>query len=134
MRLDLFRAVLSKENIKVDLHPQVKEKVPQKGLKQLTEDSSLLPGVGGTEFDMSLDESWFNHEEASFYITDNTWVCPQCGSPQVEQTFWVRLNDGKITSEVGNEEQDYWCGDCQKHLIPILHEEWIENNKNEERN
>lgn len=50
------------------------------------------------------------------------YLCPQCGSPEVEETAWVRVNTGEITSSGGDGPRDtFWCINCEEE-IERLHE------------
>lgn len=41
-----------------------------------------------------------------------TWVCPNCGSPNIEEQHWVTVNTRKLTTPIDSE---YWCPDCEQH-------------------
>ncbi len=49
--------------------------------------------------------------------TKARWVCPGCGSDEVEGLAWVRLNDEQITSY--DECSSYWCPKCEDHFKGI---------------
>jgi hypothetical protein len=35
------------------------------------------------------------------------WVCPECGSPKVQEQRWVDVNTGEQYGQC--DEQSYWC-------------------------
>ena len=43
------------------------------------------------------------------------WVCPDCGSDEVEMTAWVHVNSNEICEGEGPGEQ-YWCPRCETIL------------------
>jgi len=56
------------------------------------------------------------------------FVCPECGSAEVECLDWVRVNDSYFIG--GNEclpEHEYWCPLCNIHEKPILASEYCED-------
>ena len=42
------------------------------------------------------------------------WVCPSCGSGEVEGLGWVDLNTGALVS--WDECSEYWCPRCEDHF------------------
>ena len=41
------------------------------------------------------------------------YVCPRCGSPDVQSPHWVELNTDTILGEYTTQEN--WCPDCGVH-------------------
>ncbi len=39
------------------------------------------------------------------------WVCPACGSDNIQGLAWVRLNGEGVESWI--EGEDYWCPHCE---------------------
>lgn len=50
------------------------------------------------------------------------FYCPICNSTNVQGKAWADLNDTKREIEFieSNDEEDFWCKDCEKHIIPVL--------------
>mgnify|MGYP003404574012 CR=1 FL=1 len=49
------------------------------------------------------------------------FICPKCKSNNVDVKCWVSMNnfmEDTILSE-STDEEDYWCNDCESHIIPI---------------
>lgn len=44
---------------------------------------------------------------------DTRWVCPACGSQDVEGLAWVRLNGERVAS--WDENAGFWCPRCERH-------------------
>lgn len=42
------------------------------------------------------------------------WVCDRCGSPDVEGTFWCKLNTLEHSGDTASDE--YWCPVCDDHV------------------
>jgi hypothetical protein len=42
------------------------------------------------------------------------WVCPACGSDEVEGLAWITLNTEEIVSWV--ESSEHWCPECEEHF------------------
>lgn len=60
------------------------------------------------------------------------WLCPNCGSPEVEATAWVLVNDmERIVAAPGQGQRAaYWCRNCEEsppcldeHDSPLSHDE-----------
>lgn len=45
--------------------------------------------------------------------TKHVWICPNCGSDNVELKRWHNPNTNKIG--VDCEDDEGWCGDCEEH-------------------
>lgn len=46
------------------------------------------------------------------------YKCEECGSTDVEQRAWVKLNEPVTSETVGwtmQDLNDYWCVECQEH-------------------
>ena len=42
------------------------------------------------------------------------WICPRCGSDNVQVKQWVHANTGEMMdSDI--EDDDCWCDDCETH-------------------
>ena len=65
----------------------------------------------------------------------NTHICPNCNSEKIETRIWIKMNslNNKRTidkchitsaSNIDDEnEKDFWCPECEEHIIPIVKEE-----------
>lgn len=49
------------------------------------------------------------------------WVCRNCGSEEVEGTFWVKLNTQEVMDEL--EDDAHWCPACEDHVAVKIKEE-----------
>lgn len=47
-----------------------------------------------------------------------TYVCPECGSKDIEYDMWVQVNTGKIMSD--GPEESYWCPNCGTHFKEVV--------------
>ena len=43
------------------------------------------------------------------------WVCPICGSDNVQIKQWVNPNTDELKDSDPNEDEDCWCDDCETH-------------------
>ena len=50
-------------------------------------------------------------------MKDPAWVCPVCGSEDLEGLAWVRLNGERVVS--WDENSGYWCPACERHYKGI---------------
>ena len=48
------------------------------------------------------------------------WLCPHCGSDNVETKNWVHANTGKVSDYDNGEEGNGYCNDCEEHGELIL--------------
>ena len=64
-------------------------------------------------------------------MTDDTIVCEDCGSDQVQAKQWVWSNTGKLAATDNTERNDQWCEACQDHVCFISHKEYVELNPEE---
>jgi hypothetical protein len=49
--------------------------------------------------------------------TKTFYVCPKCGSSNVQYKSWVNANTGICTDGmISNDEEDNWCEDCEFHI------------------
>jgi hypothetical protein len=58
-------------------------------------------------------------------IIKTFWLCPNCGSDRVQQKSWINLNDNSIDSDSSsdlNDEEDFYCQDCEEHHVPYTAE------------
>lgn len=44
---------------------------------------------------------------------ETIWLCPNCGSSNAEEQYWVKVNGGEPTTHIDGE---YWCPDCETHF------------------
>ena len=59
--------------------------------------------------------------------TLKTMYCPQCGNDKVQVMSWTDVNSHTYQGQVNNppEEGDFWCDECENHIIPkTLKELW----------
>lgn len=47
------------------------------------------------------------------------WVCPNCGSRDIDELTWVNVNTAKVTSAGPGEKEDTFCNGCSTHIVPI---------------
>lgn len=61
-------------------------------------------------------ETTFNNDE------DLKFYCPICNGTNVQSKAWADLNgnEKKIEFYETNDEEDFWCEDCQEHIKPKL--------------
>lgn len=52
--------------------------------------------------------------------TKTLWLCPNCGSDNVEFKVWANANTNEITDGNPMEDEDCYCNDCKKHIKLIL--------------
>lgn len=45
---------------------------------------------------------------------EELWVCSECGSLDIEEKMWVRVNTGEIT-DCGDEGLNCYCNNCEEH-------------------
>jgi uncharacterized OB-fold protein len=49
--------------------------------------------------------------------TKTLYVCPNCGSSNVQYKSWVNANTGTCTDgQISNDVIDNYCIDCQSHI------------------
>ena len=66
---------------------------------------------------------------------EETYVCPICGSEDMQIKTWVKINSLKNKSSIKRTHietehsdltegsiDEYWCPTCQEHIIPIIKE------------
>lgn len=60
------------------------------------------------------------------YYKDKTktlYLCPNCGSDNVEFKVWAKANYGKeINDDCPTNDSDSWCGDCETHGELLVHD------------
>ena len=49
-----------------------------------------------------------------------TWVCKDCGSKDIEEAVWAKVNTSEILNIYGG-ESEYWCPKCQSHDITVIY-------------
>jgi hypothetical protein len=47
--------------------------------------------------------------------TKTLWLCPHCGSDNVEHKTWVNANTNEISDYDNGEEGNGYCNDCEEH-------------------
>ena len=53
------------------------------------------------------------------------WVCPECGSDEIQAPAWVDLHTGLDTGDEGP-TSDYWCCNCEDHTRRLVRRnEWV---------
>jgi len=52
--------------------------------------------------------------------TKTLWLCPNCGSDNVEFKVWAKANTNVITDDNPMEDEDCYCQDCGEHGELIL--------------
>lgn len=52
--------------------------------------------------------------------TKTLWLCPHCGSDNVEFKVWAKANTNEITDDNPMEDGDCYCQDCNQHGELIL--------------
>lgn len=64
----------------------------------------------------------FEVETTSNNDEDQKFHCPICNGTNVQSKAWVDLNgsEKKIEFYETNDEDDFWCEDCQEHIKPRL--------------
>ena len=83
--------------------------------------------------DYAADELGLGEELVFGELTDEVkqpepvWVCPHCGSKNVQTKAWVRPNENNKFVDLVDDSENYssnsWCDDCEKHGILELKEE-----------
>jgi len=54
------------------------------------------------------------------------WICPRCGSDNVQFKQWVHANTGELMdSDI--EDEDCWCDDCETHNTLITKDIPVKN-------
>lgn len=58
--------------------------------------------------------------EKTYYPPDDTYVCPQCGSKDVEVSVFVHINNWKPVDHSDWYNSDTWCPTCEDHGIGVI--------------
>lgn len=62
-------------------------------------------------------------------MNEDTLVCDNCGSDQVQTKQWIWINTKKYAGDVEASKDDNWCEACQTHPAIVTHKEYEENNQ-----
>ena len=55
------------------------------------------------------------------------WICPRCGSDNVQVKEWRNINTGELDSFNPFEDEDCWCDDCETHKALITKDIPVKN-------
>jgi len=55
------------------------------------------------------------------------WICPRCGSDNVQFKEWRNANTGVTDSFNPFEDEDCWCDDCETHKALITKDIPVKN-------
>lgn len=55
-------------------------------------------------------------------ITKTLWVCPECGSDNVQAKMWANVNTNKVCDEAMEDDDEYYCEDCKNHIGKVSEE------------
>ena len=71
-------------------------------------------------FDFELEEDRENPDPDK---TKSLWLCPNCGSDNVEFKVWANANTNEVSdTDAPMEDEDCFCNDCKEHGELILSE------------
>lgn len=51
-------------------------------------------------------------------------LCKKCGSDEIEQKEWRKVNSGKFSGDTENGTEDQWCPVCEEHVEFVSEEEY----------
>lgn len=54
--------------------------------------------------------------------TKSVWVCPECGSDNVQAKMWVNVNTNNVCGEAMEDDDEYYCEDCKNHIGKVSEE------------
>lgn len=54
------------------------------------------------------------------------WICPRCGSDNVQHKRWINPNNNE-ERDSDIEEEDCWCDDCETHNVLITKDIPVKN-------
>ena len=60
------------------------------------------------------------------------YVCSECGSEDIEELVWRKVNTGAYSGDGPQDKSSNWCCECEEHVNFMLKEEY-EQQKNEEQ-
>lgn len=60
---------------------------------------------------------------------ENRIVCETCGSSDIEELQWRKVNTGEFSGLGNNETEDRWCCNCQENTDFITEEEFKKQKK-----
>ena len=55
---------------------------------------------------------------------EELWVCSECGSLNIEEKMWVKINNGQITDHSEN-GLDCYCNNCEEHTSQLTLKEYL---------
>lgn len=70
-------------------------------------------------------------EELGIDLPDEElWVCVECGSLDIEETYWININNNQVTDSTN--EVRYFCNQCNsmKQFSPITKQAFLNNLNN----
>ena len=72
---------------------------------------------------------WIEETKSELEINSNLgdeelWVCSECGSLDIEEKMWVKVNTGEITDS-GDERLNCYCNNCEEHTIQLTLKEFL---------
>ena len=44
------------------------------------------------------------------------YVCKECGSKDIEQLEWRKVNTGRFSGMYDYDKEVQWCCDCEEHM------------------
>lgn len=59
---------------------------------------------------------------------NNIVVCEECGSDQIEEKAWVKVNGKKYVSDFCFDSEDMWCPVCEEHTNHVTKLEYESSN------
>lgn len=69
----------------------------------------------------SKDHIYHVAKEVSELISPTIWVCPECGSEDVQESAWLEVNTGKVISAGLDGPRDrFWCEGCESELKGLV--------------
>ena len=63
--------------------------------------------------------------------SDMTWVCEECGNPDIQIKAWVMVNSNKHVEDCPDDDGKAWCNQCDSHTNMCTKQIFDQNNKNE---
>lgn len=53
------------------------------------------------------------------HCTKTVWVCPDCGSDNVQTKMWVNVNTNKVDGQTMEDYDEYYCEDCKNYISKV---------------
>jgi len=75
---------------------------------------SMRIDIGGTYTDVECPDEDCGALCYPVEEVTEIWVCPDCGSEDVEEGRWVNVNTGEVAGGVSDD--DYYCNKCETHM------------------